>query len=482
MEKTGIWTWPDRYSELKIIEVKTADLAYIKSLLVAWDITELGAPGFMTKEGEWLYEVFEELPQKEWLLSLFVNQANLGKEHQQIVNPYSGEISQDIVEEALYGLVCKETKQQLLEERIIELEIDQNLQQLWDSCWLGSTGFDPKRGFRLSNLQDVIDPKKQLSKGQITKERKRYKGLLFLYLQLFVQQANLAIGFYHSYDGWNWHKGRDFGIAEEYTRHEWWLGVNTDFFKGISNYIHLMSSLPSLLDHLCAKEALSYGKIGTLFNFDLLFQYDGDNIYKPNISLEEILLKALDYFPEEKTIADDQEGFPFILLLVRIYNAQGNFKAAQSLLEQAKLDIFTIKQLDFFCSQPNKYQQIAFYESCIAKMVLTGNYDLWRFPEYPKFTKAEVEKFDLYEGALFLDAPNDRAKYEAEQKKIERLIQERGTLAFDMREFLHYSYSSNLDLIYDDLEKKNARTDLDEIWISIIGQINFLSNLDSYKH
>ena len=198
------------------------------------------------------------------------------------------------------------------------------------------------------------------------------------------------------------------------------------------------------------------------------------------ISLEEILLKSLAYFPEEKKLADKQEGFPFILLLVRIYNAQGRFKEAQKLLQENNLDLYTEKQLEFFCTLPNKYQQIAFYESCICKMVETGNYDLWRFPDYPKFTAEEIEKFDIYTGGFFLDDPKQKKKYEEEQKKIKRLLKARGTLEYDIRPYLQYSYLNNLDFIYEDLEKKNLRQDLDEIMVSIIGQINLLSEIN-YK-
>jgi hypothetical protein len=50
-EPTGIWTWPDTYSDLKLIEVTVIDVKYIRSLLVGWDIAELGAPGLMTRDG-----------------------------------------------------------------------------------------------------------------------------------------------------------------------------------------------------------------------------------------------------------------------------------------------------------------------------------------------------------------------------------------------------------------------------------------------
>ena len=55
----------DTYSDLRVISVTMKDLTYIKSLLVGWDVTELGALEFLTPERERLYEIFEDDYQKE---------------------------------------------------------------------------------------------------------------------------------------------------------------------------------------------------------------------------------------------------------------------------------------------------------------------------------------------------------------------------------------------------------------------------------
>lgn len=482
MKKTGTWIWPDRYSDLKIIEVKPADSKFIKSLLVGWDIAELGAPGLLTKEDEWLYDIFEEEPKKEWLLNLFFNKAKLDKETTTYNNPLTTEnIDKSVKDEMLYGLPNKEIKKLLLTEKHITLNRDKIFQKVLNSCDLEASGFNPKRGFRLSNLQEIIDSEKQLTKSEITKKRKEYKGQLFLYLQLFVKEASLEKGFYHTYDNYNWKKGKDFGIAENRTRHEWWIHINSDFFSEISDFIDLLSALPSQIKHLSAKNYVDYNKIAEIFNFDKLFKYDSDNIERPDIQLEEIILKSLEYFPTEKTITKQQDHFPFILLLVRIYNAQGRFKEAEKLLKENNLDLFTNNQLEFYCSLPNKYQQIAFYESCICKMVSTGDFDLWRFPDYPKFTDEEIEKFDIYTGGYLLSDPKQKKKYDAEQNKIQLLLKARGVLSYNMRQYLDYTYMDDLNSIYEDLENKDLRQDLDEIMISIIGQINLLSELDYKK-
>ena len=479
MKETGIWIWPKTYSDLKILEVKSEDLNFIKSLLVGWDVTELGAPAFMTKDGDWLYDIFEEEPEKEWLLNLFINQAKLERTIRVYNNPLTeSSLDEGIKKEALYGFPNKEIKQILATEKTIEVNVSETLQALWNDCWLDARGFDPKRGFILSNLQELIDPEKRLSKNEMTKKRKHYKGLLFLYLQLFVKKAILEPGIYHSYDNINWVKGKDFGIAKEYTAYEWRINFNSDYFEELSEFVDLMSILPKLITHLSAKKPINYQSIVNIFNLDTLFKYDCDNIHRGDIQLEEILIKALEYFPEEKKVTKEQERFPFLLLLVRIYNAQGRFKEAQKLLQENNLDLYTEQQLEFFCTLPNKYQQIAFYESCICQMVNTDNYDLWRFPEYPKFTEEEIEKFDIYTGAFFLNDPQQKKKYEDEQKKIKRLIKARGALDYDMRPYLHYSYLNDLNSIFEDLEKKKLRQDLDEIMISLIGQINLLSKIN----
>lgn len=479
MKETGTWTWPERYSDLKIVEVKESDIDFIKSILVGWDVTELGAPAFMTKDGDWLYDIFDEEPKKEWLLNLYIDQAKLESTTTTYNNPLTeNSLDENVKKEALYGFPDKKIEKLLAKENIIKVEVSETLQELWKTCWLDARGFDPKRGFRLSNLQELIDPEKQLSKSEITKKRKHYKGLLFLYLQLFIKEATLEPGFYHSYDNLNWVKGKNFAIAKEYTPYEWWLCFDSDYFKELSEFVELMSVLPKLVKRLSAKKPIDYQFIVDIFNLKTLFKYDSDNIHRNDIQLEEILLKSLEYFPEERKVADNQEGFPFILLLVRIYNAQGRFKDAQKLLQENNLDFYTDNQLEFFCTLPNKYQQIAFYESCICIMVETGDYDLWRFPNYPKFTDKEIEKFGIYTGAFFLDDPEQKKKYEDEQKKIQRLLKARGTLKYDIRQYLHYSYLNDLNSIYEDLEQKNLRQDLDEIMVSILGQINLLSEIN----
>jgi len=463
-EPTGIWTWPDTYSDLKLIEVTAIDVKYIRSLLVGWDIAELGAPGLMTRDGDWLYDVFEEESEKESLLSLFMNLAKLPTKIIPIKNAFCNDIEKDIVEEALYGLKDKATKKLLLEEENISLEIDNTLKQLWDDCWLTATGFDPKRGFRLSNLQALIDPEKQLTKSKLAKEKQHYKGQLFLYLQLFIQQATIETGFYHSYDAHNWKKGKDYQIAEKRTAHEWFIHFNSDYFSAISDYRQLTSNLPNLTKHLCASKSMGYQDIAKVFNFDKIFQYDSDNINRLDIDLIEILLKSLDYFPEEKQLHTD--GYALILLAVRIYNAQGEFLKAQQLLQEANLDLFTSEQLAFFCSKPDKYKQVAFYESCISKMGISGDYSLFWFPEYPKFTDEEIKKYNLDVGFMLKDSP----EHKIELEKIERLMLNR-TMIIDMRDYLDYEYRSNIDLIYDDLDNKKLRGDLDDILVSVIGQL-----------
>ncbi|WP_298778702.1 hypothetical protein [uncultured Polaribacter sp.] len=479
MKETGTWIWPEKYSELKVIEVKPKDLNFIKSLIVGWDVTELGAPAFMTKDGNWLYDIFDEEPKKELLLNLFINQAKLKSTTKTYNNPLTNKsLNEDAKKEALCGFPNKEIKKLLESEKIIEIEVSETLQKLWDSCWLGARGFDPKRGFRLHNLQELIAPEKSLSKNEITKKRNHFKGLLFLYLQLFIKEAILEPGFYHSYDNINWLKGKNFGITKEYTSNEWWLCIDSDYFKKLSEFVELMSALPKLVKHLSAKKTIDYQFIVEIFNLDTLFKYDSDNIHRNDIQLDEILLKSLDYFPDEKKITANQERYPFILLLVRIYNTQGRFKEAKKLLQENNLDLYTEKQLEFYCKLPNKYQQIAFYESCICKMVETGNYDLWRFSDNPKFTDEEIKKFDIYTGTFFLDDLEQKMKYEEEQKKIKRLLKARGTLSYDIRSYLNYSYLNDLNSIYEDLDKNNLRQDLDEIMVSIIGQINLLMEIN----
>jgi hypothetical protein len=359
---------------------------------------------------------------------------------------------------------------------VIQLEVSPTLQQVWKSCDLRAEGIDAKRGFHLKELQQIIDPDKQLSKKELAQEKKRYKGLLFLYLLFFVRNARLELGHYHSHDGYEWKKGKDVEIAVERTSYEWWIHFNSDFFVQISNFVELMSALPKLIKFLAPKGGMDYGQIAKIFNLDQMFQYDADNMGRLDIGLEEILLMALDYFPEEKQLSDNTEEFPMILLLVRIYNAQGRFTEAQKLLRDNNLDLFTAKQLDFFCSGPDKYKQVAFYESCICAMALTGDYELWRFPQFPKFTEAEFKKFGLHTGVYTKGSET----HKLEEEKIKKALEARDTLEVDLREYLHYTYCSDLNLIYKDLEEKGVSGQLDGLIAAVVGQINVLGEL-SYR-
>jgi len=79
--------------------------------------------------------------------------------------------------------------------------------------------------------------------------------------------------------------------------------------------------------------------------------------------------------------------------------------------------LVTKEQLDFFCTQPNKYKQIAFCESCICKMVSTNDYNLWRFPEYQKYADKEIETFDIDSGIFLLSDPQQKKNMMPNKKR-----------------------------------------------------------------
>ncbi|MFS4416613.1 hypothetical protein [Maribacter sp. 2307ULW6-5] len=474
MAKTATWTWPDRYSSLRLVEFTKADREYIASLAVGWSITETGAPELMQTDGEWLSELFEDDTEKEGCLSLFLHKAELPNGRYTMENPYLGkELMPAVLEDAFYGYRDKATKTAFLNDPVLELEVTDTLKKLWVSCDVRAYGFDPKRGFQLTELQQIIDPGKQLSKKEVSQEKKRYKGLLFRYLLFLVRKGSLQTGWYHSHNGHVWSPGKDYALAVERNACEWWQHLNSDFFQGIGDFVQLMCALTKLVKHLAPTGGMTYNEVAATFNFQRLFRYDSDNMGRLDISLEEILLKLLEHFPEENTLVDESEGCPLVLVLVRIYNAQGRFKEAHRLLQAAGLDLFTEKQLEFFCTGPNRYEQLAFYESCICRMASTGNYNLWRFPQFPKFTEAEFEEFELYKGAYLRGSKEHRL----EEQKIEKALRARPNLGMDMRKYLDFRFFNDLESIYAHLEENQMEGDLDQLLVAVIGQIHLLSEL-----
>lgn len=68
----------------------------------------------------------------------------------------------------------------------------------------------------------------------------------------------------------------------------------------------------------------------------------------------------------------------------------------------------------------------------------------------------------------------------AELEKIARLIEAR-ELTVDMSIYVGWEYRADLALIYEDLEKRNATENLDDILVSVIGQINLMHSITVYN-
>jgi hypothetical protein len=119
-----------------------------------------------------------------------------------------------------YGLTHKPTVKLLENEANITLEISEQLQKLWDTATLNWYGFETKRGFISDDFKAIVDPEGKANRSELIKLKKQAKGELFLYLQLFVQQAILAPGIYHTINGTTWLPGKA-NFATKIGKEEW---------------------------------------------------------------------------------------------------------------------------------------------------------------------------------------------------------------------------------------------------------------------
>lgn len=324
-EPTALWIWPDQYEPRAELTIGAAELDFVRTLAVWWDNGENGAAGLEASEG------VDHPPKSGMIVDMFLNTARLAASSGVISNPYGengepawrieGAPDADIVAHFLAG------------DDIDYAPTPQDL-ALWAAANRTEEGINCKRPFGSESvardLRPLLDPDKTLSNSAFGKLRRSAEARMLLFLQFFVQQANLPLGRYIRGKDYQWRPEAEVEDADGEDLP--WLGW-AERVAGIVNrqsadYVRTGSALTQLVWE---------GRITGDYT-DLNHRLKLHNLYEDHFEPRYVGLSR--DMAEAGVAAFDETTRPFeerVLTgcLVRILNGTGDFAAAKAAMQAA---------------------------------------------------------------------------------------------------------------------------------------------------
>lgn len=308
--------------------------AYIRSLVAYWNIAETGAAGLCDAD---LEEIDDEDDNTGNLICMFLETAKLTSFKGNIKNPYKPE-QHDQAELAtcLDPVPDQEIAALFRSGEDIAFEAGDEDIKIWQAANMGGDGIDPKRPFGTGqvsrDIRSLVDPDRTLNNKEFAKRKKQLESRMLLFLQYFVQNAELPFATYTTNDegGWTALDDLEEERGEWIDRCEWISRVAASHYYQTQNFAETLAAA----SHLLWDDRLSgaYGELVAGLKLDNHYGVNESSwSWVPTVEIVELGLKE---FPET---AYDTENKTLTLMLLLIYLSQSRFRDALDLLERSNV-------------------------------------------------------------------------------------------------------------------------------------------------
>jgi len=355
-EQTAPWIWPDVYDTRETVTFAEAELAYVRSMIVWWDSAENGAAGIEAP-------IEQAAPKNAALIiDLFLNNAVLTAREGDIENPYACSDDlwriNDAPDPELVEAFAKGGPK-------IPFKVTQDDLKLWEAANRTNDGIDCKRPFGSESvsrdLRAILDPDKTIKTSAFTKHHQTAQARMFLFLQFFVQKAELAFGDYVRGASYRWQPEADFEHSDKnLTRGEWVSRIVGMVMK--QNAVYAKTGAAVAL--MCWENRLKgdYGSLSKTLSLHNLYEDFHETRYVGRSrDMAEACLAAfgLSDLPLEQQAT--------LASLVRVLNGTGDFAAAKAAMQAGgvwDIDVTT------FSSWPLNAETLFYLEACVARLGL----------------------------------------------------------------------------------------------------------------